>query len=285
MPNSKLLLFGEYSVLHGSAAIAFPYARFSGDLVLPEPGFEGDPAWKESNQSLQRLLRYLESDERIALSEAILNVDSLREEVQNNLFFLSTIPQNYGVGSSGSLVAAVYNRFGWKNETSPEDLRTRLAFIESHFHSRSSGTDPLVCYLNRTVCLKGDEVFFPDITLEELRKFFSIKLIDSGLTGKTKHGVSSFAREPGAFTGNPDRYFGMYIPLVNGIIDRIINRDLAGLFPEIRELAKLQLELFAPLFTDSMMNQAKQKMTDNKGILKLCGSGGGGFYLSISPVG
>jgi mevalonate kinase len=58
---AKLLLFGEYSVLAGSGACAFPYPGFSGSLVLPGINDNRSPALQESNRQLKKLATYLNS--------------------------------------------------------------------------------------------------------------------------------------------------------------------------------------------------------------------------------
>ncbi|HBB90701.1 MAG: hypothetical protein A2X22_01830 [Bacteroidetes bacterium GWF2_49_14] len=284
MSPAKLLLFGEYSVLHGSAALAFPYERFSGELVLPGSMSDPDPAWVDSNRSLQELFDYLTTGERIGQSEQILNLERFRSELGEKLFFLSTIPANYGVGSSGSLVASLYRRFGHKNETSPEDLRKRFALIESFFHSTSSGTDPLVCYLNRPVCIRAGSVTTPDITLEELRKHIKINLIDSGTPGQTKTGVSGFTINRQTDPNRADLYESEYIPLVNQVINNIIGKEFETLYSDIQRISTLQLQLFKELFTPDILNKAQACLSDSSGVIKLCGSGGGGYYLHFKPV-
>jgi mevalonate kinase len=284
MLPAKLLLLGEYSVLHGSAALAFPYERFSGELVLPGLEIAPDPEWEESNRSLKMLFGYLSSTENHSHSSDIIDLEKFEEELDHNLFFLSTIPSNYGVGSSGSLVAALYRRFGHKNETSPEELRKRLAFIESFFHSTSSGTDPLVCYLNRTVCIRDGKVTTPDITLDELRKHIKINLIDSGTSGQTKAGVSGFNINRETDPDRADLYESEYIPLVNQVINNIINKEFGTLYSDICKISELQLQLFTDLFPPSIREKAEICVRESSGAIKLCGSGGGGFYMHIRPV-
>ena len=284
MVPAKLLLLGEYSVLHGSAALAFPYERFSGELVLPGSMRDPDPAWVDSNRSLQELYEYLTEGERINLSGQILDLAQFRMELDGKLFFLSTIPANYGVGSSGSLVAALYRRFGHKNETSPEDLRKRLAFIESFFHSTSSGTDPLVCYLNRPVCIRDGKVTTPDITLDELRKHIKINLIDSETSGQTKTGVSGFSINRETDPLRAELYESEYIPLVNQVINNIIAKEFGTLNSDICKISELQLQLFTDLFPPSIREKAEICLREGCGAIKLCGSGGGGFFLHFKPV-
>jgi mevalonate kinase len=97
--SSKVLLFGEYMVLNGGKSLSFPYKSFS---------------LKRSQQYLlnnkyffQKLVTYIEQHDRLS---ARLSRD-LRSEVDLGLNFESNIPVGYGLGSSGALVAAIYDDF------------------------------------------------------------------------------------------------------------------------------------------------------------------------------
>ena len=43
--------------------------------------------------------------------------DKLDSDLQNGMYFDSSIPQGYGVGSSGALVAAFYDRYAFNKIT------------------------------------------------------------------------------------------------------------------------------------------------------------------------
>jgi hypothetical protein len=63
----------------------------------------------------------------------------------------SNIPPGYGLGSSGSVCAAVLDAFGRPEarvgEASGEALQRFFARMEGYFHGNSSGVDPLVSFL------------------------------------------------------------------------------------------------------------------------------------------
>jgi mevalonate kinase len=71
------------------------------------------------------------------------------------MYFDSSIPQGYGVGSSGALVAAIYDKYAQNKITVLENL-TREKLLElkiffsqmESFHGKSSGLDPLNSYLS-----------------------------------------------------------------------------------------------------------------------------------------
>ena len=63
---------------------------------------------KKSNQSLCLFRDFLK---KIDSSIVIFDFNKMNNELIEGLYFDSTIPQGYGVGSSGALVAAFYDRY------------------------------------------------------------------------------------------------------------------------------------------------------------------------------
>ena len=78
--------------------------------------------------------------------------------MKDGLYFDSSIPQGYGVGSSGALVAAIYDKYASDKITVLENLtrdkllklKSIFSMMESFFHGKSSGLDPLNSYLSST---------------------------------------------------------------------------------------------------------------------------------------
>ena len=100
---AKILLFGEYGIIEDSQGLTLPYSFYKGTLKFSnlDSDFE-----RKSNLSLEKYAHYL-----LALelpSEYTLDVQSLKKDISKGLFFDSNIPQGYGVGSSGALVASIF---------------------------------------------------------------------------------------------------------------------------------------------------------------------------------
>jgi len=283
--SSKLLLFGEYSVLHGSDACAFPFPEFSGILSATAGKHPQGSTLQDSNRSLHQLWEYLKEPSRVEKSAVILDLKKFGKDLSNGLWFDSDIPLHYGLGSSGALVAAVYDRYKLsKPAAGLAGLKENLAMIESFFHSRSSGTDPLVSYLDQPVVISAKGIETGGTDLGTLRKFIRIDLVDSGVPGKTKTGVSGFEKE---FLGSEEIrrvYESEYIPLVNNIIDRLKQADGHELFDDCLKLSRYQTKLFARLFTGEMLELALAGIAGGTEAIKLCGSGGGGYFIRIRPA-
>ena len=111
---SKILLFGEYGIIEDSKGLSIPYNFFNGALKIAEkPTLES----KKSNNILADFCSYLKQ-----FDELDLDLISFEEHIKKGLYFDSSIPKGYGVGSSGALVAAVYDKYSNNKITVLENL-------------------------------------------------------------------------------------------------------------------------------------------------------------------
>src|SRR5690606_11283950 len=85
------------------------------------------------------------------------DITSFEFDISQGLFFDSTIPQGYGVGSSGALVAAIFDRYEQENHSTLDINKLKKIFsqMEYHFHGASSGVDPLISYLNSPILIRN----------------------------------------------------------------------------------------------------------------------------------
>src|SRR5690606_14989431 len=105
---SKILLFGEYGIIKDSKGLSIPYNFYNGALKIEEnPNEEA----RKSNESLKGFVSFLK-DLSLKKPELVqFYFEALEQDVNNCMFFDSCIPQGYGLGSSGALVAAVYDQY------------------------------------------------------------------------------------------------------------------------------------------------------------------------------
>ena len=192
---AKILLFGEYGIIIGSKGLSIPFFFFGGRLRLTE---EENETTRSSNQSLCEYTKYL-----AGLSEDLLRLDweALKADLDRKLYFDSNIPQGYGVGSSGALVAAFYDRYALEKTYSKDDLTSQklthlkniFATMESHFHGQSSGLDPLNSYLSLPLLIHSkDNIEFTGILEQNSSGEGAVFLIDTGSRGVTAPMVSLF---------------------------------------------------------------------------------------------
>lgn len=271
--KSKILLFGEHTVLYGSDALLVPFSGFSGKLDFISPN-EGNDEKIVSHKIM------------VAFSESVVNSDfahlfnrsQIAKELSNGLYFNSNIPVGYGVGSSGALVAAFYNEFvNENNGKSIDELRRVLAGLESYFHGSSSGFDPLVCYLDKPLHKRNNIVKQVDIDLSPLNAF----IIDTDISRSTQILVSKFKAK-----AEVSNFKTIVIPdLVNSTnqcIKAILDKDFEDLLTNLRELSALQFRHLQEFIPVDYRFLWKKGLNTNDFYLKLCGAGGGGYLLGFA---
>jgi mevalonate kinase len=127
--------------------------------------------------------------------------ENLQQDVNGGMFFDSSIPQGYGVGSSGALVAAIYDKYAkdkitvLENLTREKLLRLKTIFseMESFFHGKSSGLDPLNSYLSLPILIKSkDNIEATGIPSQKTNGKGAVFLLDSGVVGETAPMVEYF---------------------------------------------------------------------------------------------
>ena len=286
---SKIMLFGEYSIICGSMALTIPYSHFNGSLNFINKNQYTDLDFaRHSNQQLREYYQQylLPTAGKSGLPEKF-NHKLLGKEIDEGLYFESSIPEGYGLGSSGALVAALYHRYVEKGKSTPSKLdipklKRDLAILESWFHGTSSGIDPLICYLRQPLLIKEDQTVIPiGIPRYNLTSDDAIFLINSGKSVKTAPLVDQFVKD----CENPafkDRIINEYIPLNNGCIQSLIDADIEKFTKRVLALSIFQADHFNRMIPPSLEKEWMHGITSEKYMLKLCGSGGGGFILGFT---
>ena len=153
---AKLLLFGEHTVNLGSQALAIPLLRFGGSFIfLPQ---ENRDELKERQMDLPEFADFLIQLRAQGNLPTSFQAEKFKTDLAAGLVFESDIPRGYGAGSSGALVAAIFHRYGKRGGEGLGGLKQLFARMESYFHGTSSGTDPLVCFLQQPVVLSKTTV-------------------------------------------------------------------------------------------------------------------------------
>lgn len=280
---AKILLFGEYGIIEDSQGLTLPYSFYKGTLKFStlDEDFE-----KKSNTSLKQYAEYLQ---RIDLPEDFhLDISALNKDILNGLFFDSNIPQGYGVGSSGALVAAIFERYSLQSylpetisKEQLKDLKKVFAQMENYFHGKSSGIDPLICYMNLPILIENREnVNRVAIPAGEEGKG-AIFLIDSGQTGETGPMVQIFFEKMKA-EGFRKTLKEEFIRYNNACIDTFLKKEMTPFFRNLKSLSVWAYEHFKPMIPETLYKAWKNGLDTNAYYLKLCGSGGGGYILGFT---
>ena len=281
---SKILLFGEYGIIKNSKGLSIPYNFFKGGLKIGN--FENDTE-KESNKNLIDFKNYLKT-----IESTIVEFDfvKLEKDLKNGMFFDSSIPQGYGVGSSGALVAALYDRYALnkitvlENLTKPKILTLKNLFskMESFFHGKSSGLDPLNSYLSLPILIHSkNEIETTGIPSQTSNGKGAVFLLDSGTSSETAPMVDLF------FKSMKNKNYNKiikenFIKTTDDCVEDFLNGNFNSLFTNMKILSKVVLENFKPMIPKDFHQLWKKGIESDDYFLKLCGSGGGGYILGFS---
>lgn len=281
---SKILLFGEYGIIKDSKGLSIPYNFYNGALKNDDNSSEES---LKSNDNLKAFVKHLEG---IDLNIVSFNLDALKSNVESGMYFDSSIPQGYGVGSSGALVAAIYDKYANDKITILENLtREKLlklkhvfAEMESFFHGKSSGLDPLNSYLSLPILINSkDNIEATGIPSQQNTGKGAVFLLDSGITGKTAPMVSIFM-ENMKQEGFRQMLKNQFTKHTDACIEDFLKGDLKSLFSNTKQLSKIVLNNFKPMIPKQFHDLWKKGIETNDYYLKLCGSGGGGYILGFT---
>ena len=269
--NSKILLFGEYGIMHDSDALSIPYKRFNGFLTKSNTLTEDQ---KKSNRNIESLYEYMIQEEYLG---DIINSNNLKEEIDSGLYFESNIPIGSGLGSSGALVSSIISRYSKVDlkSFSNAELKKIMSLIESKFHGNSSGLDPAVSYFNKPILYSNQKIKPIDIIAF---KDFKVYIIDSRIESSTKKMIKTFEDK---MIDSEFRLFfnNKFITNTNQCIDHLINTP--ELFRNsIKELSNDTYNNFYEMIPNNIKNKWKEGIRNDSYYMKLCGSGGGGFFLA-----
>jgi len=280
---AKILLFGEYGIIKDSKGLAIPYNSYQGALKKADVLTEDV---KKSNKKLQNFYEYLVNSNQELVS---LRLQDLKADLEEGMYFDSSIPQGYGVGSSGALVASIYDKYANDKITVLENLtREKLlklkqifSFMESYFHGKSSGLDPLNSYLSLPILINSKDNLEPTGIPSQREGKGAVFLLDSEMIGETEPMVTIFMNKMKneGFRKMLNEDFAKY---TDACIDDFLHGNVKSLFGNVKQLSKVVLENFKPMIPQTFHNVWQKGIDSNDYYLKLCGSGGGGYILGFT---
>lgn len=284
---SKILLFGEYGIIKDSKGLSIPYNFFKGALKTDEnPSQEA----KKSNESLVAFTVYLEELTRKNPKLVAFDLKALKGDVAKGMYFDSSIPQGYGVGSSGALVAAIYHNYAFDKITVLENLtREKLLNLkeifgkmESFFHGKSSGLDPLNSYLSLPILINSkNNIESTSIPSQNLAGKGAVFLLDSGIIGETAPMVQLFMEQM-KHKGFRKMIKDQFVKHTDACVEDFVNGNVKSLFGNLKQLSNVVLDNFKPMIPAQFHKIWKHGIDTNEYYLKLCGSGGGGYILGFT---
>ncbi len=283
---SKILLFGEYTLMFGSKALSIPFEKFYWQFVFNEKN--RDKSVSDNVKHLVKFLEYLKNLDNE--KKELIKTDTARFEsdLKKGMSVESNIPVGYGLGSSGALVAAVFDKYGSASVSKPpfydlKKLKKIFSVMESFFHGKSSGFDPLVSFLNAPVSI--DENGTPkQISLHGAgeNKNGTLFLLDSKTTGETRPLVEGFVYKFNNDDNFRKKITQELIPLNNRAVDSFINGNYNGFSEIFFEISLFTFNHLSPMIPETLTGVWKRGLETGSYSLKLCGSGGGGMMLGFT---
>jgi len=284
---SKILLFGEYGIIKDSKGLSIPYNFYNGALKVSEnPSNEAI----KSNESLRKFALHLEQLQADESELVTFNLALLNSDIERGMYFDSSIPQGYGVGSSGALVAAIYDKYAnnkitvLENLTREKLLQLKAIFsqMESFFHGKSSGLDPLNSYLSLPILINSKDNIEPTgIPSQTTNGKGAVFLLDSGIIGETAPMVNIFM-ENLKDQGFRKMLKNQFVKHTDACVENFLQGDMKSLFSNTKKLSKVVLNNFKPMIPEQFHNIWQNGIDTNDYYLKLCGSGGGGYILGFT---
>lgn len=275
---SKVLLFGEYALMSGSMALSIPYSKFYGQLLF-DPNSVNK---KSTHYSVKYLTDYLSflMENNFAQN---LDLEAFNTDIQNGLYFGCNIPISYGLGSSGAIVASVFQAYKKDNIVNEfGSMKKYFGKMESYYHGQSSGLDPLVSYFNHPILVSSDgNVNTTKVSLSDTQGTGGIFLLDTETTGETQPLVSWYIEEmkKNEFRNKIEN---ILIPNNNTCINDMLDGKTYTWLHHVKTLSQFTYDNFRKMIPDKIHEIWKSGIESGNYYLKLCGSGGGGMMLGFT---
>lgn len=289
--NAKIMLFGEYSLMHGSRALTIPFLQHGARLCFPDVSMNEQTRIMAiySNKQLAAFGQFLRQEQKTLPIREIFNMHDFEQDISRGLFLESDIPSGYGLGSSGALVAAIYHGYA-KNPvhvsehmTGRElmDLQKMFAAMEAFFHGNSSGIDPLSAYTGHPLLI-GQKMNLSIVRqpVKPAHKESGFFLINTGKSRKTASLIGLFNQKINHETFTYS-FFNHYIPCNDRCIQSFLEGD-ERLSDDFKQLSRLQFELFNEMIPVAFQSVWLSGLSSGTYSLKLCGAGGGGYLLGYT---
>ena len=261
----KLLLFGEYTAINGGDTLAIPFNKFYANWSYRREAEAGE------SSGLETFYQFLNTE-----MGSFFDLDEMMEENRKGLYLSSTIPVGYGLGSSGSVVAAVFDRFYLgKTQKDPDELLKIFQKMEAFFHGSSSGIDPLISYTSKAFHRKDGVLL--SLEFQNLSLLNRLYLWDSGQRRSTENLVEYYKQKLEEVKFKK-MVVDELVPLNNRIILSFIESDSSKFETSLEKLAELHQQYFGPMYPDKIIENLEKVITPAD-LKKICGAGGGGFYL------
>jgi mevalonate kinase len=278
---SKVLLFGEYGIIKNSYGLVIPYNNYFGYLTFNS--LLNKDVIVKLNMKLKKYYFFLIKKLNKYKLKNLFFLDVLYQDInRRGLYFNSNIPEKSGLGSSGSLIASLYNQYSVnKNIQDVFLLKKIFSVMESYYHGSSSGIDPLTSYLKKPILIRSltmiNTLSIPDYQ----HNYLTIFILHSGIYSSTYKMVRIFLRKYKnlKFKHSFHKY---YIYYNRKSIIYFLEKQTNLLLNNVKNISIWQYINFIEMIPKDIIDIWRHGFLSNIYYLKLCGSGGGGCFLGFT---
>ena len=161
-------------------------------------------------------------------------------------------------------------------------LKSIFSLMESFFHGKSSGLDPLNSYLSLPILISSkDHIEATGIPTQNTAGTGAVFLLDSGEVGETAPMVQIFMQKMKQ-DGFRTMLKNQFIKHTDACVDDFLRGDVKSLFQNTKQLSQVVLSHFKPMIPEKFHQLWASGIESNDYYLKLCGSGGGGYILGFT---
>jgi mevalonate kinase len=153
--------------------------------------------------------------------------------------------------------------------------------MESFFHGKSSGLDPLNSYLSLPILINSKDNVEPAGIPSQKQGKGAVFLLDSEQIGETEPMVNIFMNKM-KNEGFRKMISEEFSTTTDACIEDFLGGNVKSLFGNVKSLSKIVLKNFKPMIPDAFHKVWEKGLKSNDYYLKLCGSGGGGYILGFT---
>ena len=264
---------GEYTVLLSGDALAIPFNYYSGAW---RAGIRSDYPFDLDNWIAHLALL---KEENIHL-----DINRMHLDYEKDIRFVSNIPQGGGLGSSGAITAAFYDRYVFDDKSLDEELdeiQRILSHMEAYFHGRSSGVDPLVSLTGQSyIALDGVH----HLRASQVPHSLHLHLIHTQTERQTEPLIDFFMDAMKNNSKFEQTVNEKMIPAVKKFISSWRDGRTSEIEEAFQIISKLEWDLLKPMISKEIKTLWKQSLDDDNFSIKLCGAGGGGAFLALGEL-
>lgn len=267
---AKWILAGEHSVLRGSEALVFPLNSKTFKLSYIEKNSDLEINIDGNNRQEIELIIWS------VFERALRNLNLKRESLKGQINISSNIALGGGMGASATLCVAITELFAYLGFVPDSNKFIFARELENLFHGESSGVDVAVTLMKKPLVFKRESGFSDLIVNHKPNLYLSY----SGERGVTKDCIQKVKKlfetnEPLAQSIDQQM-----IETVNTFKDLLRSESSPVNWIKNMKKANTCFEQWGLLTENTRLHQ-KQLLDHGALAVKLTGSGGGGYVLSL----